>query len=86
MTRINKLKDGVIGPTPNIQSRNERISTAAHLRDSLVAIVDPEPVGEVMLIAPSMKMTRAELAGIAIEKGIKVKSQSKAQLIAELEK
>jgi hypothetical protein len=67
MTKINKSKDGIIGPGP-------------------IAIVDPEPVGEVMLIAPSMKMTRAELAGIAIEKGIKVKSQSKAQLIAELEK
>jgi hypothetical protein len=51
-----------------------------------IAIVGPESVGEVMLIAPSMKMTRAELAGIAREKGIEVKNQTKARLIEALEK
>jgi len=44
----------------------------------------PEPIGEVK--APTMRMTRTELVDMAIAGGIEVKNQTKAQLIAELEK
>lgn len=73
MTKVNKSKDGRIGPEPiEPKPETERIDKPAG-----VIPVDPKPL---------KRMNKAELIEVALNRSIDIEGKTKAQLIAELEK
>ena len=90
MTKVNKSRDGIIGPTPNIQSRNERISTAALQGREIPTVITDDPIPKsapTALIKPLKRMNKLELLNECLRRQIMdVEGKTKAQLIVELEK
>lgn len=79
MTRIDKSKDGIIGPEPagivlSLPSKDSTPETSTNT------------VGVTIPLPPLKKMLKPELIELAVSKGIDVEGQTKAQLIDELEK
>lgn len=86
MTRVDKSKDGIIGPELVVKAVGDLAKTHPNSKLESVVIVDPKLVGKVMVMSPSMKMKRPVLVEFAEAKGIETKGLTKAQLIEALEK